>query len=139
LPTKTDNEFQCDIPGWQPAGGSYYYFFTGHITDSTNLGYYRPISADPVWGSGGSLSWQDYPNANLGLPAGTYKQLRVTLQRDATGTTSPYATKIRIPTPLLVEAIPWRDYKNIYIDTDLETGAPAGHYTMNVLVWWPQE
>jgi len=132
------NTFQCLVPGWDP-DNSVRAKMIGVVTEPSNTGYMYPAVNDPIWGNNGALTWQDYPNANLGLPRGLYKQFRITLQRDATSTTSPYLEYVKIPIPLVLRSIPWKGYKNVYIDTDLTTGANPGNYNLDLLVWWPQE
>ena len=144
-PSTGTHSYVCLVPGYTPANydydQGYRIQFIGLVNQLSNnaTGVVYPAVVDPVWGTGGSLEWQDYPNANLGLPSGKYKQLRITLKRDDVGTTSPYLKYIRIPTPLLIQQIPWHSWKNVYIDTDLTTGADPGSYNMDIAVWWPQE
>jgi hypothetical protein len=104
-------------------------------------GYYSILPQDSVWKSGGTATWQYYSAGSPTLPKGPYKQFRVTLQAGTQGV-SPEVEKIRIPIPALLNKIPYRGYKDVWIDTlphEEEVILLAGDYTLDLLVWWPRE
>jgi hypothetical protein len=101
--------------------------------------YLDPPINDPVWGTNDSvtLEWQPYPNASLALPSGKYKQFRVTLQRNSSSITPPKLSKIRIPKSLVLNQVEYKGYKEAYLNTHLRYNKKYGHFTTDLVVWWP--
>jgi len=116
------------------------------LSDSTGVQFKGKVSGnyisvgsnDPIWGNNGDLTleWQSYANASLTLPTGKYKQFRITLRRSSSGVTTPNIQKIRIPLPLILEQVPFEDYKNVYINPHLRYDRQRGHYTTELVSWW---
>jgi hypothetical protein len=103
--------------------------------------YISPGVNDPVWGNDDSitLQWQGYANSSLSLPTGNYKQFKLTLRRNSSGVTSPKVTKIRIPAPLILNQVPFQGSTPMYINPHLRYDKKTGHYTTNLITWWPHE
>lgn len=125
LVTTVDSPPLSDISGVQ---------FQGKVSGN----YITPGVDDPVWGTDDNitLDWQAYPSANLALPGGNYKQIRVTLNREGQ-VTPPHINKIRIPAPLLLRDVPYNSYENVYINPHLRYSKEVGRYTTDLVVWWP--
>jgi hypothetical protein len=131
-------ETVCAVPGC-PIIDSYNINLYGRSTYPT--GHFDILPQDPLWTAGG-LPWQRYSAGSPTLPKGHYKQLRVTLLRQDIESVSPQIQYIRIPVPALLNKIPWKGYRDIFIDTlphQDEVNLPAGDYTLDLLVWWPRD
>jgi len=105
-------------------------------------GYYDVLPNDVVWKDGGTAQWERYSAGSPTLPKGHYKQLKVTLRRKDLEAISPQVEYIRIPKPALLNKIPWKGYRDIFIDTlprQDEIDLLSGDYTLDLLIWWPRE
>jgi hypothetical protein len=107
------------------------------------MGYYDVLPEDPLWGEGpGSIPWINYSAASPTLPKGIYKQLKLTLRRSDLGAASPEIEYLRIPAPAIINKIPWKGYKDIFVDTiprSQNYDLTAGTHTLDLLVWWTRE
>jgi hypothetical protein len=107
------------------------------------MGYYDVLPEDPVWGEGpGSIPWVNYSAASPTLPKGIYKQFKLTLRRSDLEAASPEIDYLRIPVPSIINKIPWKGYKDIFVDTiprSQNYDLPAGTHTLDLLVWWTRE
>lgn len=103
-------------------------------------GYYDVLPGDVIWGSGsGSAEWVNYSAASPTLPKGIYKQFKLTLRREDLEAASPEVEYLRIPVPAILNKIPWKGYKEVYVDTIPRAenyDLPAGTHTLDLLVWW---
>jgi hypothetical protein len=92
-----------------------------------------------MWGASDdmTLEWEDYVNASMGLPDGRYKQFKLTFRRTASSIAPPRVSKIRIPEPLILENVPFGDNRNVYINPHLRYDKNVGHFTTQLLTWWP--
>ena len=102
---------------------------------------YEILSFDPVWGDNG-IKWNYYSVGSPTLPKEQYKQFKITLQRISSDDLSPELDKIRIPKPTVINKIPYKDYKWIYVDTieqSENTELLAGEHTADLLLWWINE
>ena len=95
--------------------------------DTNNL---LPVSYDPVWGTGGSLEWNEVRKDGYFLPKKKYHQVEVTLRGDAE------LDKIIMPPAIRVQDIQPDSYKNIYIKTNIPEDADVKNYTGNIRCWW---
>jgi hypothetical protein len=105
-------------------------------------GDYEVLPTDPVWADNGTATWERYSAGSPTLPKGHYKQLKVTLRRRDLMASSPEVEYIRIPKPALLNKIPWKGYRDIFIDTlprQSEVDLASGDYTLDLLIWWPRE
>jgi hypothetical protein len=109
--------------------------FTGKLSAT----YISPGVNDPMWGASDdmTLEWEDYVNASMGLPDGRYKQFKLTFRRTASSIAPPRVSKIRIPEPLILENVPFGDNRNVYINPHLRYDKNVGHFTTQLLTWWP--
>lgn len=109
--------------------------FQGRVLQS----YLNPSINDPVWGTDDDLTldWQTYPNASLNLPAGKYKQFRITLNRTSPAGDAPVLRKIRVPKSLVLKQIPYDSYGNVYINPHLRYSKKYGKFNTELVVWWP--
>jgi len=89
-----------------------------------------PASYDPVWGTGGSLEWQEVRKDGYFLPKVKYHQTEITLRGDAV------LEKIIMPPAIKVEDIQPDSYKNMYIKTDIPLSADIAEYQGNLRTWW---
>jgi hypothetical protein len=132
-------ETVCIVPGTAIVE-SYNVNFYGRST--TPHGYYDVLPNDVVWKDNGTAQWERYSAGSPTLPKGHYKQLKVTLRRKDLESISPEVEYIRIPKPALLNKIPWKGYRDVFIDTiphQEEVDLAAGDYTLDLLVWWPRE
>jgi len=131
-------EVVCEVPGiaiTDPYNVNLY----GRSTYPT--GYHDILAGDTVWAES-ILPWQRYSAGSPSLPKGCYKQLKLTLLRKDVSADSPEVEYIRIPTPAVLNKIPWKGYRNIFVDTidhEDNIALEAGDYTVDLLVWWPSE
>jgi len=111
--------------------------FKGRLANS----YIIPSVNDPIWGTDDeiTLDWQGYANASLTFPGGKYKQFRLTLQRSNDGVDPPVVRKVRMPLPMILRNVPFLDTKEIYINPHLRYNKEYGHYTTELVTWWPHE
>ena len=77
-----------------------------------------PVSYDPVWGTGGSLEWKEVRKDGYFLPKDLYHQAELTL-RTTDVLHTPYVNKLLMAPAIKIEDIPSKDYKNMYIKTDI--------------------
>jgi hypothetical protein len=107
------------------------------------MGYYDVLPEDPLWGEGaGSIPWVNYSAASPTLPKGIYKQFKLTLRRSDLEAASPEIEYLRIPVPAIINKIPWKGYKDIFVDTIPRSenyDLTAGTHTLDLLVWWTRE
>jgi hypothetical protein len=108
--------------------------FTGKLSGT----YISPGVSDPVFGNDDrvSLAWQPYVNTGLTIPAGNYKQFRLTLRRNSVATDSPRIVKARIPLPLVLGSIPFHGSQPFYINPHLRYDVKSGDFSMDLLTWW---
>ena len=108
--------------------------FTGKLSGT----YISPGINDPVFGTDDSISlaWQPYINTGLTIPAGKYKQFKVTLRRNAVSIDSPRISKARIPLPLLLKNVPFQGNQPFYINPHLRYDTETGDFVMNLITWW---
>jgi hypothetical protein len=101
--------------------------------------YISPGVNDPIWGTdtGITLDWESYANASLTMPAGKYKQFRLTLRRDSSDTAPPRVQKVRLPLSLILQQVPYESYKDVYINPHLRYNRKYGHFTTELVTWWP--
>lgn len=111
--------------------------FTGKLSNS----WISPGNNDPIWGNDDdiTLEWEPYVNSSLSLPAGNYKQFRLSLRRSDTAITSPKISKMRLPLPLILKNVPFSSYKDIYINPHLRYNKKIGKFTTELVTWWPHE
>jgi hypothetical protein len=109
--------------------------FMGKLSSS----YISPGVNDPVWGTDDSitLDWEGYTNGGLSLPDGNYKQFIITLRRNNSNTMPPRLTKIRIPEPLILKQVPYQGSSPVHINPHLRYDIATGHFTSELLTWWP--
>jgi hypothetical protein len=89
-----------------------------------------PASYDTVWGTGGSLEWNEVRKDGYFLPKKKYHQAEITLRGDAE------LDKIIMPPAIRVQDIQPDSYKNIYIKTNIPEDADVKNYTGNLRCWW---
>ncbi len=89
-----------------------------------------PVSYDPIWGTGGSLSWLEVRKDGYFLPKKIYHQAEITLRGSAE------LTKVIMAPALKVQDIPAGDFKNIYIRTNIPEVAGVDDYTARIKAWW---
>ena len=108
--------------------------FTGKLSGT----YISPGVNDPVFGADDSISlaWQPYINTGLTIPAGKYKQFRLTLRRNSVLVDSPRISKARIPLPLLLQNVPFQGNQPFYVNPHLRYDIETGDFMMNLITWW---
>jgi hypothetical protein len=111
--------------------------FLGKLSGS----YVSPGVNDPTWGTDEAitLNWEGYTNGSFSLPDGNYKQFRLTLRKQSGSTVSPKITRIRIPEPLLLKNVPYGESSPVYINPHLRYDINTGHFTSELLTWWPHD
>jgi hypothetical protein len=109
--------------------------FTGKLSNT----YISPGVNDPVWGTDDAitLDWENYVNGSLTMPAGDYKQFKITLRRSTSSIASPKIQRIRIPTPLIFNQVAYGESAPVYINPHLRYDKKTGHFTTKLLTWWP--
>jgi len=111
--------------------------------DTTNI---LPITYDPVWGTGGALSWEEVRKDGYFLPKVRYHQVEVTL-RNNDGISTPTLKKLIVSPAIRVQdiqsqpAIRVQDIqsqssKNIYVKTVIPDGADITDYETKLKAWW---
>jgi len=114
-----------------PALFSFRYDDFKTFKNTTNI---IPVSYDPVWGVGGSLSWKEVRKDGYFLPKTTYHQVEITLR--CQGITSPALKKLIISPAIKVGDILPQTSKNIYVKTILPDGADVTSYESRLKAWW---
>jgi len=89
-----------------------------------------PVSYDPVWGTGGSLEWQEVRKDGYFLPKVKYHRTETTLRGDAV------LEKIIMPPAINTQDIQPDDYKYIYLKTDIPLSADIKDYVGKLRTWW---
>jgi len=115
-----------------PAIFSFEYDDFKTFKDTTNI---IPAAYDPVWGTGGSLSWQEVRKDGYFLPKVGYHQVEATL-RNNDGTSSPTLNKLIISPAIRVQDIQSQSSKNIYIKTVIPDGANITDHETRLKAWW---
>jgi len=93
-----------------------------------------PVSYDPIWGTGGSLSWKEVRKDGYFLPKTQYHQAEITLRCE--GVTSPSLNKLIIPAAVKVQDIQPQTSKNVYVKTVVPDGASIQDYQTRLKCWW---
>ena len=94
---------------------------------------YIPVSYDPVWGTGGSLEWQEVRKDGYFLPKTQYHQAEITLRGDAE------LEKIIIAPAIKTPDIQPKQSKNIYVRTNIPVDADISDYEIKLRTWWGVE
>ena len=89
-----------------------------------------PVSYDPVWGTGGSLEWQEVRKDGYFLPKVKYHRTETTLRGDAV------LEKIIMPPAINTQDIQPDGYKYIYLKTDIPLSADIKDYEGKLRTWW---
>jgi len=107
-------------------GGIYY----NYDSFESFKNHYIPISADPVWGTGGSLEWEEVSKDGYFLPKVRYHQAEITIRGDAE------LEKLVMAPAVRTEDISPKQSKNIYIKTNIPIGVDVTDYTSRLRTWW---
>lgn len=92
-----------------------------------------PASDDPIWGPDGSLEWRVVCKDGYFLPKYKYHQAEITLQGQAE------VDKVIMAPAVRVEDIQSKNYKNMYVKTNIPAGADITDYSTNLKAWWDIE
>jgi hypothetical protein len=115
--------------------GVYAHNYTDHLNYHTDI---MPISYDLVWGTTGSASWKEVRKDGYFLPKELYHQAELTLRTNNAQYT-PYVNKLLMAPAIKIEDIPSKSYKNMYIKTDIPTGADITDHETKLKTWWKIE
>ena len=115
--------------------GVYSHNYTDHLNYHTDI---LPISYDPIWGITGSAIWKEVRKDGYFLPKEQYHQVELTLRTTDVSYT-PYVNKLLMAPSIKIEDIPSKNYKNIYIKTDIPSGADITDHESKLKVWWKIE
>ena len=94
-----------------------------------------PDIYDPVWGTGGSLSWKEVRKDGYFLPKDRYHQVEITL-RNNDGSSTPYLNGVIMSPAIKVQSIQPQSSKNMYIKTEIPQDAGIDDYETRLKAWW---
>jgi hypothetical protein len=114
---------------------SFRYEDFAEFQDTSNI---IPVSYDPVWGTNGSVEWKEVRKDGYFLPKKQYHQVELTLRTTDVRYT-PYVNKLLMAPAIKIEDISSKSYKNMYIKTDIPSGADVADYESKLKAWWQIE
>jgi hypothetical protein len=128
-------KYVCSVPGFysKPYEGGV--FFTGNSFS----GRIRPHETDTVWGTSGGAEWVKYEGKGRSLPRGRYKQIRVDLSRSDISIASPRLQRVRMPKPIPMAPLSYRQELGIAIKSTLNKVKTPGDWDAKLQVWWFDE
>jgi hypothetical protein len=126
-------KYLCSVPGFCSAPYKYGVSFTGNVYDD----YYLPTPSDPVWGPYVG-NWLPVTNGG-GLPAGRYKQFKITLSRANTNSGTPIIDRIRVPRSISLKPLDKNQTHQVAIKTQFERSRTFGVFNAKIIVWWNDE
>jgi len=100
--------------------------------ETTNI---IPASYDPVWGTGGSLSWKEVRKDGYFLPKDEYHQVEITL-RNNDGASTPNLERVVLSPAVRVQSIQPQSSKNMYVKTEIPQNAGIEDYETRLKAWW---
>jgi len=105
-------------------------FYYGYDEFEEFKEHYIPVSYDPVWGTGGSLEWQEVRKDGYFLPKTQYHQAEITLRGTAE------LEKIIIAPAVKVQDIQPKSSRNMYVRTNIPLEADISDYEIKLRTWW---
>jgi hypothetical protein len=108
--------------------------FSYNYDDYLEFGYNPfPASYDPVWSANGTAEWREVRKDGHFLPKHRYHQVEITLRGNAE------LEKIIMAPSIKTEDIPAKQYKNMYVRSNIPEAAGLGDYEARLKTWWGLE
>jgi hypothetical protein len=96
------------------------------------------LDGDTVWGSGGSLEWNEVGKDTNFVPYRSYHQSRITLRSDD-GSATPEVEKLALPPAVTLYNIGPQSTKNVYLKTVVPQGTDNALRQTKIRTWFSME
>jgi hypothetical protein len=106
--------------------------YEDHLELQTSL---LPVSYDPAWGTGGSVSWIEVQKDGHFLWKHIYHQIEFTL-RSLSSEHIPYVSRVTMAPTLKLTDLQPKTSQSVYVKTDIPYGATIDGYETKLRVWW---
>jgi hypothetical protein len=96
------------------------------------------LDGDTVWGSGGSLEWNEVGKDTNFVPYRSYHQSRITLRSDD-GSATPEVEKLALPPAVTLYNVGPQSSKNVYLKTVVPQGTDNALRQTKIRTWFSME